>query len=180
MADVLDQSYTNKDNSWALRYGATTNVRLGVEFVPTITAKRSKVIFWLGKEGSPSNDVWAEIYADSGSLPTGSALATSDTVACSSVSNGTGAEITFTFSGANKIQLNSGITYHLVITGDYAASETVYITFYNDVSGSYTPSGTEDWDGTDWGDAEPTTDPYFKEYYDNTTIIAGGFLFNMI
>jgi hypothetical protein len=173
MADVLDQSYTNDDNNWVLRAASGANEELGVEFVPTINAKLSQVIFKLYENGTVAScNVFVKLYSDSGGLP-GTLMATSDSLDPSAWGSTPG-EKTFTFSGANKVNIYKGRTYHLAVGGDYTASDTNYVGFRNDVSGSYTPSGTETYNGVSWSDPEATTDPYFKEYYDNTTIFTEG------
>lgn len=71
------------------------------------------------KASSTSSNIQAEIYAHSGtygtsSVPTGAALATSDTVLVTS--SATNDVVKFTFSGADKITLSSNTYYCLVLT----------------------------------------------------------------
>jgi len=75
--------------------------------------------FFLGKNNSPTGNIYAKIYAHSGtfgtsSVPTGSALATSDAVAASSLESSL-ALTKFTFSGAERIKLTDGTKYVLVL-----------------------------------------------------------------
>lgn len=75
--------------------------------------------FYLSKTGSPTGNAVAKIYAHSGtfgtnSVPTGSALATSDNLDVSGVT-GSFALYTLLFSGANRITLANGTNYCLVI-----------------------------------------------------------------
>ena len=79
--------------------------------------------FYLTSYGTPPvGNIYSKIYASTGThgvdaLPTGSALATSDPVDSSLVTNThpTYELYTFTFSGANRINLTSGTTYIIVV-----------------------------------------------------------------
>lgn len=77
------------------------------------------VRFYLKKNGTPTGSIFAYIYAHTGtfgtsSVPTGSALATSDAIDISTLS-GTGALQEFIFSGVNKISLSNGTKYVAVV-----------------------------------------------------------------
>jgi hypothetical protein len=79
--------------------------------------KLSSAAFKLYKVGTPTGSVVAKIYAHTGtygtsSKPTGSELAVSDAVDISTITTSTsGQEYTFTFSGANKIDLTAATKY---------------------------------------------------------------------
>ncbi len=85
----------------------------------------NKATWYIEKDGSPTGNVVAKIYNTSGtfgtnSLPTGAALATSNTVNSATLP----ASFTltdFTFSGANKITLTNGTHYALTLEGDVGA-----------------------------------------------------------
>ena len=77
------------------------------------------VKFLLSKEGSPTGNAVAKVYAHTGtygtsSLPTGVALATSDNFDVSTLTTGTTLK-TFTFSGANRITLVNETKYVVVL-----------------------------------------------------------------
>lgn len=120
-------------------------------------------------DGFTSGTITAKIYAEShatafgtDSIPTGSVLATSDNINASEIVSG---EVTFTFSGSNKIKLSNGIKYELVIdftsigSSDYGgmAIDTTEPT-HNGNLATYVP---EDWFPDD------TEDLYFKVYRDD-------------
>ena len=76
--------------------------------------------FYLKKVGSPTGNVYAKIYAHtgtfgSGGTPTGSALAVSDAVDVSTIGTSNALQ-TFSFSGANRITLANGTHYCVVIS----------------------------------------------------------------
>ncbi len=80
----------------------------------------SKCKFYIKRDGSPTGNVRVHIYNHtgtfgSGGLPTGSSIATSDNLDITSLSPTTLTLETFTFSGANKIPLNNGIKYCVVM-----------------------------------------------------------------
>jgi len=91
-----------------------------------------------------SGNVYAKLYAHTGtygtsSLPTGSALATSDAIAISSMSD-SNSLVTFTFSGANQVSLSSS-TYYVLVMENTSANE-------NDVvGGALNSSGTHSGNG---------------------------------
>lgn len=83
--------------------------------------------FLLKKINSPTGNCYAKIFAHTGtygtsSKPTGSALATSDAFD-TSILTGDGQLISFNFSGANKITLENG-TYYVVVIEYDGGSET--------------------------------------------------------
>lgn len=75
--------------------------------------------FYLKKLGSPTGNITAYIYDDTGTFgstgtPTGAALATSDTVDISTLTTSYQL-VDFTFSGANQITITNAANYFLVI-----------------------------------------------------------------
>lgn len=88
-----------------------------------------RVRLYMSKTGSPSGNLTVSIFAHSGtfgtsSVPTGSALATSDVINASSLSGSLGL-IEFTFSGGNQITLTNATKYVLVLNGSFAGSTNV-------------------------------------------------------
>jgi hypothetical protein len=93
---------------------STTLYGVAQTFRPASSGILSQAKFYINKVGNPVGNMYAKIYAVTGTpgttgKPTGAALAVSDAKAASSVlGNSVQA---FTFSGANKISLNSGTDY---------------------------------------------------------------------
>ena len=82
--------------------------------------------FFIRKNQSPTGNAVAKIYAHSGSfgsssLPTGAALATSNTVDVSTLSGSTEALSSFLFTGANQITLVNGT--HYIVTIEYSGGD---------------------------------------------------------
>lgn len=81
--------------------------------------------FYLKRTASPIGTIVVEVYAHSGTfgstgIPTGSVLATSDSINASTLDNNGGfpspstfGNISFTFSGTNQITLENGVNYFI-------------------------------------------------------------------
>lgn len=175
------RSYDTHNDSYAL-YSGTTNY-VGQSFTtldsPAIL-KSAK--FYLNKSGSPTGNVYAQIWTHTGTFGTTSApgtlLATSDLVSASGLS-GSQTLTTFTFSGAEAITLAGSTNYVVVVKytgGDISNSVVVgmdssvktatgnssrsndgisWTTSANDVA-FYVYSGGDVAFNDDWGSTVPT------------------------
>jgi len=122
--------------------------------------------FYLEKDGSPTGNIYAKIYAHSGtfgtsSVPTGEPLATSDALDSSTLTT-TPTLYTLTFSGDDKITLTNGTKYVVVMDGITDFPNYVYI-------GQDTISPTHDGNKSYWSgswNAEAGTDLIFYVYKD--------------
>lgn len=170
MADVIDQQYTNTtlSNEIYIRNSATQNVEAGLRVIPTVTAQVSKFDFWIKKRGTPTGDILVKIYSETSDLP-GTLLAISDTVDVSTVSTSYD-YVSFTFAGANKIQLTSGTDYDFCLAGDYVPSSSDNVANSQHLTGSYASGGILLLNSGSWAEYADY-DPAFKQYYDNSTIM---------
>jgi hypothetical protein len=80
----------------------------------------NSVKFFLSKHGSPTGNAVVKIYAHTGTfgvdgIPTGSALATSETIDVSTFDPSDYIEQTFIFNGINKITLVNGTKYFVLL-----------------------------------------------------------------
>lgn len=124
MATIIDSySETNYDSDQAVN--SVTFAR-GQSFtaISTFTTLDS-VKFYFKKTGSPTGNGVAKIYAHSGtygtsSVPTGTALATSDNFDVSTLTTSMQL-INFTFSGVQRINLVPGTNY--VVTFEYSGGD---------------------------------------------------------
>lgn len=120
IADSYDEA--NQDGFFVLPGNSDDTSRAAQSF----TAKGGtldRASFYLAKEGSPTGTMVAKLYAHSGTfgsggVPTGSPLATSDTLDISALTTDF-AMVEFPFSGANQIQLAEGT--HYCISFEYGA-----------------------------------------------------------
>jgi hypothetical protein len=114
---VIDQYDGSKDGWYSLGIGGGS-YGCGQSFTGD-GSQLTKASFWMDKVGSPTGNVVARLYTHSGtfgssSIPTGSALATSDPIDASNIPS-TAAGVVFTFS--TPYTTESGI--HYVITVEY-------------------------------------------------------------
>jgi hypothetical protein len=119
MTTVGDMIYEN--NLTFDTYTSNTATYLGFDYAasPIVVSENgivSSAIITLNTFGSVAGNVYAKIYNwdATNKIPTGSALSTSDVVDASTVTGDT----TFTFTGANKILLNSTSDYCLALYYD--------------------------------------------------------------
>jgi hypothetical protein len=113
MAQIVDSYSESNQDTYYVRF--ETYPRVSQSFTANGGTLNS-CEFYLKKVGSPTGNVYAEIYAHTGtygtsSIRSGSALATSDAVDASTIGETFGLT-SFTFSGANKISLSE--TYYCV------------------------------------------------------------------
>lgn len=114
IADSYSES--NQDDEIGIYNGYYDSV--GQSFTAT-EGTLSSCKFYLSKTGSPTGSAYAKLYAHTGTfgingVPTGSPLATSDAFDVSTLT-GYYALKTFTFSGANQIELTNGTNYVIVV-----------------------------------------------------------------
>lgn len=119
-------SYTTQDTSFSLGGGKTYDA-IGQSFAGD-SGYLANAIFRLGFSGSPTGDIYAKVYAHSGtfgtsSVPTGTALATSESIdAADVVAQGVG-EYRFRFNQVttdNNIQLTAS---YYVVTLEYTGGD---------------------------------------------------------
>jgi hypothetical protein len=157
----LDQSQTTQTTNGPLRFGATTNVKEGQSFKPGVTGSLDFAEIFAFRNGAPSGRVWLTVEADSGGVPSGVALATSDKLDAS-VWNAGSQWVRFVFR--SPATLTSATTYHLVLQGDYAISGVNYISWYYAAGGStYANGAFYIYDGTTWS-TSAAADYAFKTY----------------
>ena len=145
---VVDSySESNQSNYWV----NSPEISFGQSFTGDGTTL-DKAVFYLRKFGSPTGTATAKIYAHTGTFgtngtPTGSSLATSETIDVSSLT--TSFVLTdFLFTGANRIVLDDGTKYVVVISRPDPGYPTNYMAIGIDASspthGGNTSSSEDD------------------------------------
>jgi len=126
--------------------------------------------FYLKKYGSPTGNAVARIYAMTGTLgvngvPTGSPLATSDNFNIATLTTSYQL-ITFTFSGANKIDLSANTNYVIVMDWTNTGNPSFTgINFGEDTTSSTAPGNLcYSSDGTNWSTTGSLYDCLFYVY----------------
>ena|SRR3990167_3778557 len=178
MATILDQQNTSHDSPDAMN-SATDRISAAQQFTPSVSATVNQVILFLAKVGSPTGNLTVEIWSDTGSnLPNAIIGTGSGNVAESGLST-TPAEITFT--GISAV-VSSGTKYWAVLKTTSAVNASNHITYDTDFSGNpYSGGIMAISDNVPAWTSRVSRDMYFKEYYDNTTIItAGGGFFQFL
>lgn len=166
---TLDQSYTtgqdNADSIGNLRRAANNTEIVYQSFTPTQSGRLTQFDFYLKKIGSPSGNIWCELwstYDDSGAQIGGD----SGTLAAGSQS-GTYGYVSFSWT-SNIPVITASTVYWMRIYGDYTLSSTDSIVIGIDTSspayagGNYGRYGNG---GAAWEDT-PTYDTLFKQYYE--------------
>jgi hypothetical protein len=116
---VIYDSFTTVSGAW---YGGLYANHAWAQGTKSTTSMiLDSVDVLLAKFNAPSGPIYVEIYASTGTygvdaVPTGSALATSDSVEASTLPpySGSGAYFNFPFSGSNRISLSENTDYFLV------------------------------------------------------------------
>lgn len=122
-------SYSETNQSTDTTLGSGSNTGAAQSFTPSSTSDIYSAKLYLKKTGTPTGNVTVSIYAHSGtygtsSVPTGSALATSDALDISTLT--TSYVLTeLLFTGSNRINLVSGTHYVLVV--NYSAGSSLQI-----------------------------------------------------
>lgn len=138
-ANIVD-SYSESHQNKSVGINSGSNTGWGQSFTGDGSTLGS-VVFYMSKTGSPSYNVTAKIYAHSGTfgtsgIPTGTALATSDNFAVSTLTTSL-VLTTFTFSGANQITLTNGTKYVVTFENSNAGISSTPNIGYDDASPSH-------------------------------------------
>jgi hypothetical protein len=118
MATLIDSYSESNASSSGSSYLGTREWN-GQSFSNANSANLTSCKFYISKSGSPTGNIYAELYAHTGTYgstgtPTGSPLATSDAVDVSTLGKFPALQ-TFTFSGANQYGMVAGTKYVIVL-----------------------------------------------------------------
>lgn len=149
VASIDTYSESNRDSSY-VRYTAVAF--LAQSFTNTSFSRLATAKFYIRKIGSPTGNCKAHIYAHTGTFgstgkPTGSPLATSDDVDVSTLPTSL-TLTTFTFSGANKINLSAATKYCVAIQGAGADGSNAIEVGYDASSPGHSGNGSFSNDST--------------------------------
>lgn len=144
----------------------------GQTFLNVSEGVLSSCKFYLRKSGSPVGSIYARLYAltgdyDSGGVPTGSPLATSDAYDSSTLPASFGASslISFTFSGSNQVTMSANTSYGIVVVTSGVTVGTVRsmldTTTLSDLGKSLNGGAT----GATWNAGDASDFPYYVYSY---------------
>lgn len=135
-ADRYQQNIGGTTASVPIRYlAAPTTLYYATNFTSNHTISITEIMYDLKKFGSPTGNVWIEIYNATVGGPTVnvSRIAKSNNVDVTTLSTAAaGAPVNFTFSSAFRI--DASYTYTVVVGGDWALSSTNYVRSVNKVN----------------------------------------------
>jgi hypothetical protein len=157
-----------------LRSGASTNTKMALKFTQSGIAQVKRVGLYMKYNGTitPGQIVTLAIQSDSAGSPSNTAIGTSNNVVTDNIATSAG-WVVFTFP--NPVDLADATVYHLVLSGNYTASASNYITWYSTTvaSGGTVETST---DGTTW--AAATSTEKFMTYVDQysfSDLTGGGY-----
>jgi hypothetical protein len=128
----------NNDSTLVAIRDAAARNKVAMTFLPSNVDPLDAVEVMLKKVGSPTGNVWVEVFATSAGAPTGTAVATSQSVNVATLTTSEQV-VRFTFDA----QFTIGVfTYAYVLTGDYAVSGTDYLQLVTDGSAPGYASGS--------------------------------------
>jgi len=155
----VDANNTTAPDSTPLRK-TTADAAHGQKFTCVASGNILSVRLWLKRIGSPSGDVWVEIYADGADPQTGSLLGTSDTVAAGDI--GTSFEKVY-FDFQSPVAITATTQYYIVVKGDWTIDGSNYLSNSYDNSENPYDGGTF-WlkdSGTGWSE-DANQDAWFE------------------
>jgi len=160
---LSDTSFTTaRDASRALRLltsTATDRLAQGIQFATG--GKHEFIDVELVRAGAVSGNIWFSIQADSAGNPSGTPLATTDKYDASRIPTvNTIIRIPF----RTPFTASASTQYHLVMEGDYAKSDTVFISWRGVAAGGYANGSGKQYNGSAWSAATGVGDFYFVAY----------------
>lgn len=144
----------------SLRTGGGTNLLIGQSFTVVNAGAISFIEVAILKNGTPTGNVWLELYQSSGGLPTGTALRISDAIDVGTIT-ATARYIRFTFR--TPLTVSAGQVYHFALNADYALSGVNNLTVDGVNTNPYAGGQASTYDGATWT-AQATVDNRFTVY----------------
>lgn len=159
---LLDAAYTAvNDTTTILRQATgTAGQKLAQSFQVAVAGNLEMIDVTVSYASSrPVGNYWFTIEADSAGRPSGTPLATSDKYDCQRVP----ANFLIRLPFRTPATLATVTTYHLVMQGDYTASDTVAAAWRSGAAGGYASGKAQTYNGSVWADIG-TADFLFKVY----------------
>ncbi len=155
-----EDSSAGEDGQHALR-DATARTKLAQGFKVDTAGPLEFVDLKLVKTGTPTGNYWLTVENDSGGVPSGTVLATSDKYDVSLLTtNNTWVRLPFRTTAS----LSAAAQYHLVLQGDFTVSASNFMSWRADTTAAAYANGSKAaFDGTTWT-ADTDDDFMFKVY----------------
>lgn len=156
-----EEVITGEDGAHALR-DATARTRLAQGFQVDTAGELEFIDVKLVKTGSPTGNFWVTLEANSGGVPTNTALATTDKYDVSRLQITTPTWVRLPFR--TPYSVSAATQYHLVLQGDFTVSGANYISWRADTSAATYANGSKAaYDGATWT-TDTDDDFMFKAY----------------
>lgn len=162
---VSGASYVLKDSNTLTQNGTheiagtlTTTRYVGSKFLTTSAYNLNKVDVYLAKVGSPTNDLFCEIWTESGDLPSAKIGTTSAAVNAASLST---SEAVVSFYPTATL---SNATQYFIVIWSASNNSTNYINWYRNTSGTVERIVNSDNPGTGWVGINTTRQCKFVTY----------------
>lgn len=127
---------------------ATARTKLSQGFQTTIAGPAVFIDVKLHKTGTPTGNYWFTIESDSGGVPSGTVLATSDKYGAARLSTTNG---WIRISFRTPASLSAATQYHLVFQGDFTVSASNHINWRADTTAATYANGSKsEYNGTTW------------------------------
>lgn len=158
----LDQSQTTGRDFDAGLNTASSVEKRAQTFTPTLTGVMPFVDLNVIKVGAPTGYLTVALFATSGGVPTGAALATADKLDLSLITTSSAQWVRFAFR--TPATLTASTVYAVVASVSYSVGAVNYIALCSDSTApSYTGGSIANYNGTTWS-ADATTDTLFRTY----------------
>lgn len=168
---TVDQTWASGlDIDYNLRTVTTPHTKLSQGFTPAVTGLRPFVDIYVRKAGSPTGNVWVTLESNSAGMPDNTPIATSCKFDISKFRTIYGF-IRFYFP--SPVSLTASTLYHIVLQGDFTASDANYFQWVADTSSGYAGGAAAALDTGVWTAlAAGAADFYFKDYVEqNNTAV---------
>lgn len=154
--DLFQSVFVAAERLGTTSSGADYATKRAVKFIPRASVTSSSVYALLGKENSPTDNLFITIETESAGNPSGTPITngTSNNIAGASLSETAATWTNITFASA--FTLSAGTTYYLVFQRSGATSDTNY--FYvgcSDDSTDYASFDGRSYNGASWNNASP-------------------------
>lgn len=171
---ALHEYTTGEDATQGLRSAVdNSTVRISQGFQHPTAGPLEMIDVKLIKVGAPTGNFWFTLEANSGGVPSNTALATSDKYDASRLTTtATWVRIPF----RDPYSISAATQYHLVMHGDYTISATNYVGWRMDGTAASYASGSKalyDSDGPSWT-SDTDDDMLFKAYVSENEVAVSG------
>jgi hypothetical protein len=147
--EVIDMKQENALSPF--RRNSSTQI-IAQDFVTSVVGEVSQVVLKLVVSGSPSGNMWIEIWDDSGGQPGSTQIGgDSSIITCAQVAAGGEAEYTFTWS-TNRPVLAASTHYHFLLTGDASLDSSNYVNYRYASAEPIAGLNIDRYDGSSWVD----------------------------